>query len=163
MKISEIITDKYKLLIPPTVYYDLLADVVEAEAEQKPCDDCVSREAVIEILKDVFDEYEVFLIGVSGQLPIKCVKAIYSLPSVQPNREKHDEEIIKETVESVWGKPPYTELLDKIKAEIERYQADCNLSCSDDANCRICDKITFDTIYRIIDKYRKGQTDADSD
>lgn len=70
--------------------------------------------------------------------------------------EKHDEEIIKETVESIWGKPPYTEVLDAIKAEIERYQADCNLSCSDDANCRICDKITFDTIYRIIDKYRKG-------
>lgn len=34
MKISKIITDKYKLRIPPTVYYDLLADVVEAEEEQ---------------------------------------------------------------------------------------------------------------------------------
>ena len=40
MKISKIITDKYKLLIPPTVYYDLLADVVEAEEEQEPCEDC---------------------------------------------------------------------------------------------------------------------------
>lgn len=77
--------------------------------------------------------------------------------------EKHDEEVIKETVASVWGKPPYTEVLDEIKAEIERYQADCNLSCSDDANCRICDKITFDTIYRIIDKYRKGKANADGD
>ena len=36
MKISEIITDKYKLRIPPTVYYDLLADVQEAEEEQEP-------------------------------------------------------------------------------------------------------------------------------
>lgn len=36
MKISEIITDKYKLRIPPTVYYDLLVDVVEAEEEQEP-------------------------------------------------------------------------------------------------------------------------------
>ena len=36
MKISEIITDKYKLCIPPTVYYDLLADVREAEEEQEP-------------------------------------------------------------------------------------------------------------------------------
>lgn len=36
MKISEIIMDKYKLQIPPTVYYDLLADVVEAEDEQEP-------------------------------------------------------------------------------------------------------------------------------
>ena len=32
--------------------------------------------------------------------------------------DKHDEEVIKETVESIWGKPPYTELLDKIRAEI---------------------------------------------
>ena len=36
MKISEIITDKYKLRIPPTVYYYLLADVQEAEEEQEP-------------------------------------------------------------------------------------------------------------------------------
>ena len=36
MKISEIITDKYKLRMPPTVYYELLADVVEAEEEQEP-------------------------------------------------------------------------------------------------------------------------------
>lgn len=70
--------------------------------------------------------------------------------------EKHDEEIIKETVASIWGKPPYTEVLDKIKADVEQYQADCDLSCSDDANCRTCDRITFDSIYRIIDKYRKG-------
>lgn len=36
MKISEIITDKYKLRIPPTVYYDLLADIQEVEEEQEP-------------------------------------------------------------------------------------------------------------------------------
>lgn len=41
MKISELITDKYKLRIPPTVYYDLLADVVEAEDEQEPTDNDV--------------------------------------------------------------------------------------------------------------------------
>ena len=29
------ILDSYKLRIPPTVYYDLLADVVEAEDEQE--------------------------------------------------------------------------------------------------------------------------------
>lgn len=28
--------DKYKLRIPPTVYYDLLADVREVEEEQEP-------------------------------------------------------------------------------------------------------------------------------
>ena len=36
MKISEIITNKYKLRMPPTVYYELLADVVEVEEEQEP-------------------------------------------------------------------------------------------------------------------------------
>ena len=36
MKISEMITDRYKLRIPPTVYYDLLADVREVEEEQEP-------------------------------------------------------------------------------------------------------------------------------
>ena len=36
MKISEIITDKYKLRIPPTVYYELLADVQELEEEEDP-------------------------------------------------------------------------------------------------------------------------------
>lgn len=38
--------------------------------------------------------------------------------------EKHDEEVIKETVESIWGKPPYTELLDKIRADIEKAMED---------------------------------------
>ena len=36
MKISEMITDRYKLRISPTVYYDLLADVQEVEEEQEP-------------------------------------------------------------------------------------------------------------------------------
>lgn len=51
MKISEILTDKYILRIPPTVYYELLADVVEAEEEQEPCEDCVSRQAVLDVTK----------------------------------------------------------------------------------------------------------------
>lgn len=49
---------------------------------------------------------------------------------------------------------PLTDVLDKIRAEIEQYQADCDLSCSDDANCRTCNNITFGSIYRIIDKYK---------
>lgn len=44
MKISEIITNKYKLRIPKTVYYDLLADVQEAEEEQKPVIDKIRAE-----------------------------------------------------------------------------------------------------------------------
>lgn len=59
---------------------------------------------------------------------------------------KHDEEIIKETVESVWGKPPYTELLDKIRAEIEQ------MNCLDYVK-----PITVEEVFAIIDKYRKGE------
>ena len=44
MKISEIITDKYKLRIPPTVYYELLADVQEAEEKQEPVLDKIRAE-----------------------------------------------------------------------------------------------------------------------
>ena len=36
------------------------------------------------------------------------------------------------------------DVLDQIRAEIEQYQADC----------KFCDSITFDTIYRIIDRCR---------
>ena len=56
MKISEIITDKYKLRIPPTVYYDLLADVWEVEEEQEPTtknDLGVDREDAVERLNAI--------------------------------------------------------------------------------------------------------------
>ena len=46
MKISEIITDKYKLRIPPTVYYDLLYDVLDVEEEQEPVLDKIRAEIV---------------------------------------------------------------------------------------------------------------------
>lgn len=71
MKISEIITDKYKLRIPPNVYYDLLADVREAEEEQEPicpsagvdCEDCPAYEPKtgwIPVSKRLPEEYCLF-------------------------------------------------------------------------------------------------------
>ena len=81
MKISEIITDKFKLRMPPTVYYELLADVVEAEDEQEP-------------------------------------------------------------------------ILDKIRAEITKYEGDCRLSVDEYPSCKQCTDNVFETIYGIIDKYK---------
>ena len=55
MKISEMITDRYKMRIPPTIYYDLLADVQELEEEQEPTTkndlgvDCISRKFMYEL------------------------------------------------------------------------------------------------------------------
>ena len=66
--------------------------------------------------------------------------------------------ITETTLDSLVSKLNYyaeqTDVLDKIRAEIEQYQADCNLTNSDEIDCKFCDSITFDTIYRIIDKYR---------
>lgn len=71
MKISEIITDKYKLRIPPTVYYDLLSDVVEAEKEQESIIDkiyadiqrlrgcsCSCSDGIIDDVEDILDKYK---------------------------------------------------------------------------------------------------------
>ena len=89
MKISEIIADKYSWRLPPTVYYDLLADLQEAEEEQEPSssekpnkseiptssDDCISRQAVLDLINADW-KYE--------NLEIE----INNLPSVTPVRLK---------------------------------------------------------------------------
>ena len=62
--------------------------------------------------------------------------------------EKHDEEVIKKTVESIWGKPPYTELLDEIQAEIEQIPSELT------ADGRRM--IRRGSVFRIIEKYRQG-------
>lgn len=58
-------------------------------------DDCISREAVMDIISDYYNN---------------------------PDTTDHEEEIIVTTVESIWGKPPYTELLDRIRAEVEKQE-----------------------------------------
>ena len=72
-----------------------------------------------------------------------CVITIKSLENGTP-LEKHDEEIIRETIASIWGKPPYNEVLDKIKAEILDFKEKC--TACDYLGCGILD---------LIDKYRK--------
>lgn len=78
MKISEIIADKYKLRIPPTVYYDLLADVQEAEEPTTKNDlgvDCISRADAIRVA--------------SGYChPSNVAKELAKLPSVTPQEPK---------------------------------------------------------------------------
>ena len=45
------------------------------------------------------------------------------------------------------------ELLDKIRAEIGMYEADCRLQGGTD-ECEKCNSNVFGSIYRIIDKYK---------
>ncbi|MBQ5593274.1 MAG: hypothetical protein IIU76_01680, partial [Bacteroidales bacterium] len=58
MRISEIITDKYKLRIPPTVYYELLADVQEVEEEQEPTDKNFTKADIDAIVKAINEGWE---------------------------------------------------------------------------------------------------------
>jgi hypothetical protein len=81
-------------------------------------DDCVSREELLTAL-DTWDKFGVDDTGHLFRLDNlsyphyepyihyrDVIKAVKGMPRVQLNREKHDEEVIKETVASVWGKPP---------------------------------------------------------
>ena len=78
MKISEIITDKYKLRIPPTVYYELLAAVQEVEEEQEPCEDAISRQAGLEYIEGSWAE-----LGHSSENELVC-QDIKKMPPVTP-------------------------------------------------------------------------------
>ena len=101
MKISEIITDKYKLRIPPTVYYDLLADVRELEEEQEPTTkndlgvDLISRNEVLNRLASIAkikakSDAQKSLMG-------RCMFMVERMPSVTPQepRKGHWKDIPK--------------------------------------------------------------------
>ena len=57
-----------------------------------------------------------------------------------------------------------TDTLDKVRAEIGMYEADCRLQGGTD-ECEKCNSNVFGSIYRIIDKYKAESEaqDADSD
>ncbi len=46
----------------------------------------------------------------------------------------------------------YQKAFEDIRADIERYEADCILA-ADSKECKECDKIVFGSIYHIIDKH----------
>ena len=50
-------------------------------------------------------------------------------------------------------KTDLVDILDKIRAEIEMYEADCRLQGGSD-ECEKCNSNVFGSIYRIIDKYK---------
>lgn len=65
--------------------------------------------------------------------------------------DKHDEEVIAETVESIWGKPPYMDMLDKIRAEIEQNAYPIVHGVNNHEK-----GMTLYGILQVIDKYRGG-------
>ena len=53
---------------------------------------------------------------------------------------------------------PLDNVLDEIRAEIELYEADCRLQGGTD-ECEKCNSNVFGSIYRIIDKHKKGDNE----
>lgn len=76
--------------------------------------------------------------------------------------DKHDEEVIAETVESIWGKPPYMDMLDKIRAEIEELTSRYSISKERGGMGQVewSDRLIKESdVLQIIDKYR-GEVDC---
>ena len=71
---------------------------------------------IIEIDETDYRQIRAFDEGVTAyQLTLRLYNAVFNGTPL----DKHDEEIIAETVESIWGKPPYTELLDNLINDLE--------------------------------------------
>ncbi len=49
----------------------------------------------------------------------------------------------------------WLERIDKIRAEIFKFEDDCRLSIDEYPSCKQCTDNVFKTIYNIFDKYRK--------
>lgn len=52
-------------------------------------------------------------------------------------------------------------MLDKIRADIIKYESDCRLSVDEYPSCKQCTDNVFETIYRIIDKRKADQEDGE--
>ena len=105
MKISEMITDRYKLRIPPTVYYDLLADVQEVEEEQEPCKPMVEID-LYSVIKQKYIEREVL-----------------DKIRVEIERKAHSGQWSDATM---YGMLKAVAIIDKYKAEIEPQESEDN-------------------------------------
>ena len=115
MKISEMITDRYKLRIPPTVYYDLLADVQEAEEEQEPFKPMVEID-LYSVIKQKYIEREVL-----DKIRAEIEQIYQDIDTCSHNEYENAVEQGKEMAyENVLN------MIDKYKAEIEPQENEDN-------------------------------------
>ena len=61
-----------------------------------------------------------------------------------------DKEAVNLAIKALEKEP----MLDKIRAEIIKYEGDCRLSVDEYPSCKQCTDNVFETIYGIIDKYK---------
>ena len=122
--------------------YDTLKRMLDELTE--PCGDCISRKALLEEIEkgikagNYQEGYEEYPHVNDMDDIIECIK--YA-DSVQPK--------------------PKTDVLDKIRAEIIKYEGDCRLSVDEYPSCKQCTDNVFETIYGIIDKYKAESDDKE--
>lgn len=80
------------------------------------------------------------------------------------DQEKHCchrwSKVIRNTVEELKQEYIEREVLDKIRAEIIKFEGDCRLSVDEYPSCKQCTDSVFETIYGILDKY-KAETEGE--
>ena len=86
-------------------------DIIDKYAEQEPCDDVVSRQAVIDALYDLFDVKNDRLVQIPWYASAIDVR-INALPSVQPKTWQFAEWVAREIFDDMWeyNKDAFAEL-----------------------------------------------------
>lgn len=70
----------------------------KCKAREKQSDDCVSREAVINIVNNTIAKYIPTFIGLYEKIPLELARAIKDVPPVTPTRNKPKEDITEDEV-----------------------------------------------------------------
>ena len=79
-------------------YLDLKQRIIKLE-EQQPCEDCISRQMAIDVVRKWFDK-----IQLNGDI---CLDGIISLPSVTPKTEPCEDAISRATLLEELGEEPF--------------------------------------------------------
>lgn len=124
-----------------------LMESLEQESTAKEnlvVEDCISRAEAIDALG-----YDISIESDEGLDAYKTVikEMLCKIYDVQ-----------KENIEKLSSIQPKTDVLGKIRAEIEQYEADCRLQGGTD-ECEKCNSNVFGSVYRIIDKYTAESED----
>ena len=82
---------------------------------------------------------------------------IYKLKVIQLTKERQ----MLECDYNARLKDDMAAMLDKIRADIIKYESDCRLSAYEYPSCKQCTDNVFETIYRIIDKCKADQEDGE--
>lgn len=95
-----------------------------------------------------------------GRMPYKGI-IMYAINAIKHGKVLEQEPMVEIDLYSVI-KQKYIEreVLDKIRAEIVKYEGDCQLSVDEYPSCKQCTDNVFETIYGILDKYNAEQEET---